>query len=306
LHSKKHQLLKNFNYIFSPEKNLNPMTERCQGYTSPAPRRCKNKASPIFCAKHCSSSSSTIEPAVLDLVHTKPVYLPAQPPLPLPTVANGTYEIKQKLYERYQVQFRGPLETTQKDGSLGSKFVYNFPMAALTVDLVVFDPSMTRVLLIQRGPDTEPKIYANKWAVPGGFMEPNENATEAAIREFNEEVSPEVHIDPATLYHVYTASGVGRDVRQRTVSVVFTTILPLDVKGNPVDIKEISKWKWHALDTVWGTELSFDHKHLIARAYATQKVMQQLDPATRQLLQQLSTDVEHSDANKRKTPVGPK
>jgi ADP-ribose pyrophosphatase YjhB (NUDIX family) len=267
------------------------MADRCHGYTHPVPLRCKNKATHAgkFCSKHTSIST--------DVITRTPEKLPPQPAKALPANPSGNYTIKTVLYERAQVEF------TNGEFNGKTKWVYNFPMAANTVDLVVFDPTLTKVLLVQRSETTEPVIYRLKWAVPGGFMDPTENATQAAIREFNEEVSADIHIDDKTLYHVYTATVPTRDVRQRTISIVFTTILPLkDVKGQPVDLDEIKRWKWFSVEEIFQkSDLSFDHVNLIARALATQQIMKQLDSATRKLLQIASTDMATADPTYRRS-----
>lgn len=250
-----------------------------------------------YCSLHAETTEpkALVAPAVLALLEAKPDVLQPLPMTSGEEAHNGLYKVKEKYYERYKVQFNGaPFSTEQKP--IAERWVYNYEMPAVTADLVVFNPELTKVLLIQRGEKTEPKIYANKWAVPGGFMERGESATQAAIREFNEEVSPEVFIDGNALYHVYTASVPTRDVRQRTVSVVFTTILnPGSVRGQAVDLKETHKWQWFDLNDVWSMEIAFDHKNLISRALTTHNIMKTLDPKTRRLLQMASTDIVHAD-----------
>lgn len=240
----------------------------------------------------------TLDRKIVETMQAPPVVLPAQ--AAVPGTEKGSYKIVQKHYQRYLVEF-GSAPFLNKEGKPTEKWVYNYPMPAVTVDLVVFDPTLTQVLLIQRGVTTEPAIYAGQWAVPGGFMEADENATQAAIREFNEEVSATVQVNPDNVFHVYTATVPTRDVRQRTVSVVFTTILdPKAVSGAPVDQQEIGAWRWQSVESVIGGVLAFDHKNLVARALTTQFVMQKLDPATRRLLQSASTDLNLADLKKGK------
>ena len=64
-------------------------------------------------------------------------------------------------------------------------YTYKFPRPALTVDIVFFAIQNERlyVLLVQRG--KEP-FYGN-WALPGGFVNPNEKLITAAVRELAEE-----------------------------------------------------------------------------------------------------------------------
>ena len=53
-------------------------------------------------------------------------------------------------------------------------YCYKYPHPAVTTDCVIFgfDGEKLKVLLIQRG--IEP--YKGKWALPGGFLKPDESA----------------------------------------------------------------------------------------------------------------------------------
>ncbi len=243
------------------------------------------------------ASLGSLDQRIVETMRAQPVVLPPAEKGVVSSTDTGSYKVLEKHYQRYQVEFNGP--PFSKDDKPTKKWVYNYAMPAVTVDLIVFDPTLTQVLLIQRGTTTEPKMYAGQWAVPGGFMEPDETATQAAIREFNEEVSATVYVNPDNVFHVYTATVPTRDVRQRTVSVVFTTILdPKAVSGAPVDQQEIGAWRWQSVESIISGVLAFDHKNLVARALTTQFVVQKLDAATRRLLQTASTDLHLVDLKK--------
>ena len=66
-------------------------------------------------------------------------------------------------------------------------YTYEYPRPALTVDCVVFGydniDEALRVLLIER--NSEP--FKNQWALPGGFVEMDEDLKTAAKRELEEE-----------------------------------------------------------------------------------------------------------------------
>ncbi|MBO1418862.1 NUDIX domain-containing protein, partial [Streptomyces sp. FH025] len=69
-----------------------------------------------------------------------------------------------------------------------------FPPFAVTVDLVVLtvrDHSLC-ALLVRRG---EPP-YQGYWALPGGFVRPDEGLAEAASRELAEETGLRAHSAP--------------------------------------------------------------------------------------------------------------
>src|SRR5882724_9742612 len=86
-----------------------------------------------------------------------------------------------------------------------------------TVDLVIFNPEITRILLIQRGKDP----CKDMWALPGGFQETAakpgeiwtpglETPANAALREAKEETGLELSIEPI-IVGVY--EGNARDPR---------------------------------------------------------------------------------------------
>ena len=93
---------------------------------------------------------------------------------------------------------------------------YDYPRPALTVDCIIFglDASLVlKVLLIQRGHDP----YEGKWALPGGFVDMNEDIKTAALRELEEETGvKDVYIE-----QLYTFGAPERDPRGRVVSVAY-------------------------------------------------------------------------------------
>lgn len=99
-------------------------------------------------------------------------------------------------------------------------YTYDYPRPAVTVDMVVFtiQEKRLKVLLIQRG--AEP--FLGKWALPGGFVDPNEPLEAAARRELLEETSAEV----ATIRDVGAFGDPGRDPRGWVISAVFYALVP--------------------------------------------------------------------------------
>ena len=95
-----------------------------------------------------------------------------------------------------------------------------FPPVAVTVDIVVLTiaDGALWVLLIERG--GEP--YAGAWALPGGFVRPDETLDDAACRELREETG----VDAAAHLEQFGAYGdPGRDPRMRVVSVAYLAVL---------------------------------------------------------------------------------
>lgn len=88
---------------------------------------------------------------------------------------------------------------------------------AVTVDVAAFTLSEGRlqITLVRRG--SEP--FKGKLALPGGFVEPDEDLAEAAVREMAEETGLRIPI--SSLSQVGAYGKPGRDPRMRVVTVVY-------------------------------------------------------------------------------------
>jgi 8-oxo-dGTP diphosphatase len=125
---------------------------------------------------------------------------------------------------------------------------------ALTTDVVLFSimGDCLNVLLIKRKYDP----FKDKWAIPGGFVDYEEELYDAAKRELLEETN----VCGVELTQVGAFGKVGRDPRGRTVSVVyFACINPSDfcIKAQD-DAKEA---RWFGLNNL--PMLAFDHEDII-------------------------------------------
>ena len=89
------------------------------------------------------------------------------------------------------------------------------PTTFLTVDAIIFKKmnDVNQVLLIERKNDP----YKNHWALPGGFVEENEDLLEAVKRELLEET----HIETDGLQQLGAFGKPFRDPRGHIVSVVY-------------------------------------------------------------------------------------
>jgi 8-oxo-dGTP diphosphatase len=138
------------------------------------------------------------------------------------------------------------------------------PPFAVTVDLAVFTvrDGVLSVLLVERAADP----YAGSWALPGGFVEPDEDAETAAWRELGEETG--VSQFAGHLEQLRTYSAPERDPRMRVVSVAhvaFAPHLPEPVAGS--DARN-ARW-WAVSDLLDGDdrpELAFDHEAILLDA----------------------------------------
>jgi 8-oxo-dGTP diphosphatase len=137
------------------------------------------------------------------------------------------------------------------------KYTYDWPRPMVTADAAVFVPAgqTLQVLLIRRGQDP----YEGCWALPGGFVEMDEDLGEAAVRELAEETG----LEGVTLEQFRTFGKPGRDPRGRVVTIVFTAALdaePTDVQAGD-DAAEAAWFDVAALP-----EMAFDHAEVVSLA----------------------------------------
>ncbi len=94
-------------------------------------------------------------------------------------------------------------------------YTYEYARPMVTVDMIVIrvNNSLAEILLIERG--KEP--FAGMWALPGGFVDMDEDLQDAAHRELQEETS--LLVDELSQFKTYGKPG--RDPRGRTISIVF-------------------------------------------------------------------------------------
>ena len=135
-------------------------------------------------------------------------------------------------------------------------YTYKYPHPAVTADCIVFacQNEKTQVLLIKRG--SEP--CKDMWALPGGFMNIDESAEEAATRELKEETG----IDVKEVTQVGAYSKVDRDPRERVITIAFYTVIDNPVRAVGQD--DAKQAEWFTLDNL--PTLAFDHSEILSAA----------------------------------------
>ncbi|WP_457255523.1 NUDIX hydrolase [Pedococcus sp. P5_B7] len=93
------------------------------------------------------------------------------------------------------------------------------PVLAVDVVLLTIRDHTLHVLLVRRGVSP----FAGRWALPGGFVEPDEGLDDAAQRELVEETGI---VSPAHLEQLKTYGDPDRDPRSRVVSVAYIALVP--------------------------------------------------------------------------------
>jgi 8-oxo-dGTP diphosphatase len=156
----------------------------------------------------------------------------------------------------------------------------SYPPFAVTVDLVVLTVRRHALcaLMVRRG---EPP-HEDRWALPGGFVRPEENLAEAAARELAEEtglraeqsagVSPAGSPGPyggtsgAHLEQLATYGDPDRDPRMRVVSVAHLVLAPDLPTPRPGGDARGARWTpvEELLRPDQRDTLAFDHARILA------------------------------------------
>jgi 8-oxo-dGTP diphosphatase len=123
----------------------------------------------------------------------------------------------------------------------------------VTVDTVVFKKTTDsyQILLVRR--KNEP--FKGSWALPGGFVEENEDLDAAAKRELFEETC--IKIDHAEQLKAFGKPG--RDPRHHTVSVAFLAFA--DNNAVAVAADDAAEARWFSINDL--PALAFDHADII-------------------------------------------
>lgn len=133
------------------------------------------------------------------------------------------------------------------------KHCYEYPRPMVTVDtLLLTKSSPNEILLIQR----KHNPFKEKWAIPGGFVEMDEDLETAAKRELMEETG----IAISNLQQFKTYGNPDRDPRGRTISVVFIAFLDHTIPAKGMDDALQAQW----FDMPNLPELAFDHANIIS------------------------------------------
>jgi 8-oxo-dGTP diphosphatase len=127
---------------------------------------------------------------------------------------------------------------------------------AITVDAVIIADinNQLKVLLIKR--KNEP--FKELWALPGGFLEEDEELEAGAKRELKEETGLEV----ASMEQIKTFGTLGRDPRGRTLSIAFLARIREEQEVNGAD--DAAEAKWFNLNEL--PKLAFDHLEILNSA----------------------------------------
>ena len=144
----------------------------------------------------------------------------------------------------------------------------HYPAPYLTADVVLLSEGRDVLLIRRKG-----HPYLGCWALPGGFVNPDESAAEGALRELKEETNV-TGFTVDDIYEIGLFSKPGRDPRGWVVSDAFLA----PVKRGEIAFKAADD----AADAAWitvtrdgenlafpeGVSLAFDHADILKKAFA--------------------------------------
>lgn len=122
-----------------------------------------------------------------------------------------------------------------------------------------------QIMLIKRSlldSEGRPNIEAGKWALPGGFVNPQENAFQSARRELKEETG----VDDIHLEHFGVYDNPGRDPRGWIISNAHYAIVPEHKLSNRQANDDASDVALFSVKDVLHLDLAFDHAKIIEDA----------------------------------------
>lgn len=157
---------------------------------------------------------------------------------------------------------------------------------SLAVDAVVFGyhGNQLQLLLIERKYGKE----KGSWALPGGFVQNDEDLERAVTRELKEETGVNVNY----FEQLYTFGAVQRDPRKRVVSVAYLALInPKNFSLSAgTDAQDASWFPIHNLP-----DLAFDHMEIVSMAYERLKAKLNYQPVGFELLNKEFpfSDLEH-------------
>lgn len=99
--------------------------------------------------------------------------------------------------------------------------------------------------------------HKNRWALPGGWVQPDEALNKAAARTLSETT----RLEPSYLEQLYTFGRPNRSPGQRVISIVYSALVrdeEADQAGAAIDDENVG---WFCIDDL--PQLAFDHQEIV-------------------------------------------
>jgi 8-oxo-dGTP diphosphatase len=160
---------------------------------------------------------------------------------------------------------------------------------SVTVDVVIFSilDEQLKVLLVKR----KAWPHEGMWAIPGGFVQMDEDLEAAAYRELAEETG--VFKDDVYLEQLYTFGALNRDPRTRVITVAYFALVGAD-KLSPRAASDAEEVDWFSIYHL--PPLAFDHADILDYALTRLRYKLEYSAVGFQLLPEKFTLRELQDA----------
>lgn len=148
-------------------------------------------------------------------------------------------------------------------------YCYWHPHPAVTTDIVLFtlrEDKLQLLLIKRRNPP-----FQGGWALPGGFVDLDEDLDACAKRELEEETG----IQNIYLEQLYTFGRHDRDPRERVISVAYYALIASD-KITLQPASDATEAAWFSFDEL--PALAFDHRSIVDKAH--ERLVAKLDYST--------------------------
>ncbi|WP_100914168.1 NUDIX hydrolase [Pseudoalteromonas spongiae] len=138
--------------------------------------------------------------------------------------------------------------------------INEFKNPLFTVDSALFTVigNSLKVLMVKRA--NEP--FLGRWGLPGGFVDVDiDDSTDlTALRKLKEKTS----VAPQYLEQLRTFSGINRDPRGFSVTLVYFALVAEQDVSSHIDTVEDAQWV--DIKQIADLSVAFDHKHIIEQA----------------------------------------
>ena len=158
------------------------------------------------------------------------------------------------------------------------EYTYPFPRPSVTTDCVIFgyDGKDIKLLLVERGIPP----FKGMWALPGGYLQMDEDAIDGAKRELYEETG----LRDAYIEQFRTFAAVDRDPRGRVITIAHLALVKIsEVKAGD----DAAKAQWFSLKDV--PQLAFDHDMILREATKALRQKIHFEPVGFELLPEVFT-----------------
>jgi 8-oxo-dGTP diphosphatase len=152
---------------------------------------------------------------------------------------------------------------------MADTYCYPYPHPAVTTDVVIFSIRDQRLVLLLVKRANPP--FRDSWALPGGFLDIDEDLVDCAQRELREETG----VRGVYLEQLYTFGRPDRDPRERVISVVYLALVPSD-RIQLEAASDASDARWFPRDEL--PVVAFDHEEIIHLAH--RRLVAKLDYST--------------------------